>query len=141
MSVEFTDNTVKIMEALADDLSAFMHEVGGEIQSQARRNVRVDTGKTKGSYDYKVNESVMAGVAEVIVGSDAENAIWEEFGTGEFTLNGNGRKGGWTYQDDTGVWHHTRGKSPTQPLKKAFDKTAPKIKKQLANIVKQSVGG
>ena len=140
MSVEFTDNSVKIMEALAEGLSKFMYEIGGEIQSQVRRNVRVDTGKTKGSYDYKVNESMMAGVAEVIVGSDAENAIWEEFGTGEFALKGNGRKGGWTYQDETGVYHHTHGKSPTQPLKKAFDETAPKIKKQLANLIKQRLG-
>lgn len=141
MSVEFTDNTVKVIEKLADGLSAFMHEVGGEIQSQTRRNSRVDTGKTKGSYDYKVRESVLAGEAEVQVGSDSENAIWEEFGTGEFALHGDGRKGGWAYQDVTGVWHYTRGKKPNQPLSMAFQSTAPKIKKQLANIIKQNLGG
>ena len=141
MSIEFEDNTVKIMDALADNLSAFMHEIGGEIQAQARRIVRVDTGKTKGSYDYKVRESAMAGEVEVQIGSDMENAIWEEYGTGEYALHGDGRKGGWVYQDETGVFHHTYGKKPMQPLKKAFEKTEPKIQKQMVNIVKESIGG
>lgn len=141
MSVEFKDNTVKVIENLADGLSAFMYEVGGEIQSQTRRNSRVDTGKTKGSYDYKVRESALAGEAEVQVGSDSENAIWEEFGTGEYALHGDGRKGGWVYQDVTGVWHYTRGKTPKQPLTKAFQSVAPKIKKRLVNVIKQNLGG
>ena len=29
MSVEFKDNSVKIIEALGDGLLAFMHEIGG----------------------------------------------------------------------------------------------------------------
>lgn len=141
MSVEFKDNTVKVIENLADGLSAFMYEVGGEIQSQTRRNSRVDTGKTKGSYDYKVRESALAGEAEVQVGSDSENAIWEEFGTGEYALHGDGRKGGWVYEDETGVFHHTHGKTPKQPLTKAFQSVAPKIKKQLVNVIKQNLEG
>lgn len=139
MSVEFKDNSVKIIETLGDGLSAFMHEVGGEIRSQVVRNSRSDTGVTKGSYDYKVRESTHE--SEVQVGSDMENAIWEEFGTGEYALHGDGRKGGWVYQDEKGNFHHTYGKTPNQPLKKAFDKTAPKFKKQLGNVVKESIGG
>lgn len=139
MSVEFKDNSVKIIEALSDGLSAVMHEIGGEIQAQVVRNSRSDTGVTKGSYDYKVRES--AHESEVQVGSDMENAIWEEFGTGEYALHGDGRKGGWVYQNEKGDFYHTYGKTPNQPLKRAFDKTAPKIKKQLGNIVKESIGG
>ena len=52
-----------------------------------------------------------------------------------------GRKGGWVYQDETGVFHHTYGKKPMQPLKKAFERTEPKIQKQMVNIVKESIGG
>ena len=158
MSIEFEDNTVKIMDALADNLSAFMHEIGGEITEQARRIVRVDTGKTKGSYDYKVRESAMAGEAEVQIGSDMENAIWEECGTGEYALHGDGRKGGWYIPEEKltenakskmkkvigkngKVYYYTRGKKPVQPLKKAFEKTEPKIQKQMVNIAKESIGG
>ena len=56
MSVEFEDNTMKAIEALADGLSAAMYEAGAELQTQGRRNSRVDTGVTKGSYDYKENQ-------------------------------------------------------------------------------------
>lgn len=156
MSVEFKDNSVKIVEALGNGLLAFMHEVGGEIQSQTVKNSRSDRGNTKGSYGYRVRES--AHESEVQVGSDMENAIWEEFGTGEYALHGDGRKGGWYIPEEKlnekaksrmkkvigkngKVFYYTKGKTPNQPLKKAFDKTAPMVKKQLGNIVKESIGG
>lgn len=139
MSVEFTDNTAKIKAALSEGVIGFLHEAGGEIQTQTQRNSRVDTGQTKGSYKYMVDEG--KDESTVAVGSDLENAIWEEFGTGEYALHGDGRKGGWVYQDVTGVWHYTRGKTPKQPLTKAFQSVAPKIKKQLVNVIKQNLGG
>ncbi len=139
MSVEFTDNTAKIKAALSEGVIGFLHEAGGEIQAQTQRNSRVDTGQTKGSYKYMVDEG--KDESTVAVGSDLENAIWEEFGTGEYALHGDGRKGGWVYQDVTGVWHYTRGKTPKQPLTKAFQSVAPKIKKQLVNVIKQNLEG
>ena len=57
---------------------------------------------------------------EAHVGSPLENAIWEEFGTGEYALNDNGRKGGWHYKDEKGKWHHTFGKSPNRALHNSF---------------------
>ena len=96
MSVEFTDNTAKIKAALSEGVIGFLHEVGGEIQAQTQRNSRVDTGQTKGSYKYMVDEG--KDESTVAVGSDLENAIWEEFGTGEYALHGGGRKGGWVYK-------------------------------------------
>lgn len=135
MSVEFTDNTVKVIEALAGGLSAAMYEIGGAIQKQVQDNSRVDTGDTQGSYNYKVMESV--GKAEVQVGSDSENAIWEEFGTGEYALHGDGRKGGWSYVDEKGEGHHTHGKTPNQPLTKAFQTMEPKIEKRLKTVLKK----
>ena len=81
MSVEFTDNTAKIKAALSEGVIGFLHEAGGEIQAQTQRNSRVDTGQTKGSYKYMVDEG--KDESTVAVGSDLENAIWEEFGTGE----------------------------------------------------------
>ena len=75
-------------------------------------------------------------------GSDIENAIWEEFGTGEYALHGDGRKGGWVYKSKKdGKFYHTYGKTPRQPLTKAFQSVAPKIKKQLVNVIKQNLGG
>ena len=102
-------------------------------------NSRVDTGQTKGSYDYVVNEKNNS--TELQVGSNYENAIWEEFGTGEYALHGNGRNGGWTYQDRNGEWHKTKGKSANRPLFKTFTANREKLKRCAAQVVKESVGG
>lgn len=140
MSVEFIDNTAKIKAALSEGVIGFLHEAGDEIQAQTQRNSRVDTGQTKGSYKYMVDEG--KDESTVAVGSDLENAIWEEFGTGEYALHGDGRKGGWVYKSKKdGKFYHTYGKTPRQPLTKAFQSVAPKIKKQLVNVIKQNLGG
>lgn len=95
---------------------AWLHEACGELVSAVRNNQRVRTGRTRQSWRYVVDEAKLEGC----VASDAENAIWEEFGTGEYALNGNGRKGGWWYVDETGKRHFTRGKRPQRPLYKAY---------------------
>lgn len=95
---------------------AWLHEACGELVAAVRNNQRVRTGKTRQSWRYMVDEARLEGV----VASDAENAVWEEFGTGEYALNGNGRKGGWRYMDEKGQWHFTRGKRPIRPLYKAY---------------------
>ena len=62
--------------------------------------------------------------------------------TGEYALHGDGRKGGWVYKSKKdGKFYHTYGKTPRQPLTKAFQSVAPKIKKQLVNVIKQNLGG
>lgn len=150
MSVEFTDNTAKIKAALSEGVIGFLHEAGGEIQAQTQRNSRVDTERTKDSYKYVVDEG--KDESTVAVGSDLENAIWEEFGTGEYALHGDGRKGGWYIPEnkltehakgkmkkvviDGKVYYHTYGKKPNQPLTKAFQVMNPKILPQLKNILK-----
>ena len=95
---------------------AWLHEACGELVSAVRNNQRVRTGRTRQSWRYVVDEEKLEGC----VASDSENAVWEEFGTGEYALNGNGRKGGWWYVDDKGQPHFTRGKRPQRPLYKAY---------------------
>lgn len=57
----------------------------------------------------------------VAIGSDYENAIWEEFGTGIYAVNGDGRKDvPWTYYDEQGEKHVTFGKHPKRMLWNAF---------------------
>lgn len=140
MAVNFIDNSAKFKAAMTDGVRAFLEEAGGEIQSQTQRNSRVDTGQTKGSYKYVVDEGSTE--SSVVIGSDLENAIYEEYGTGEYALHGDGRKGGWVYKSDKdGKFYHTLGKTPRQPLTKAFRTNAPKIKRQFGNVIKQNLGG
>ena len=56
MGIEFTDNSAQVKAVLSDGVKAFLYESGGELQSQTMRNSRVDTGQTRGSYQYKVSE-------------------------------------------------------------------------------------
>ena len=117
MSVKFTNNSAAVKAALDDAVIAYLHEAGGELEAQVKRNTKVGSGQLKNSWKYTVDES--KGVTTI--GSPLENAIWEEFGTGEYALNGDGRKGGWSYKDEKGKWHHTYGKAPKRAFKKAFD--------------------
>ena len=116
MAVEFEDNRMQVKEAIRDAAIGFLHEAAGEMVSQTARNTKVKTGQTKRSWSYVVNEESL----EAVIGSPLENAIWEEFGTGEYALNNNGRKGGWVYRDERGKFHFTRGKEPRRPFFKAF---------------------
>lgn len=116
MSVQFTDNSAAVKAALDDAVKAYLYEAGGELEAQVKRNSRVGTGQLKNSWTYKVDESK----GECVIGSPLENAIWEEFGTGEYALHGDGRKGGWYYRDDKGKWHHTYGKTPHRAFQRAF---------------------
>lgn len=96
---------------------AWLEEASGEIESQTKRNTRVDTGQTKSSWEHIVDEDKL----KAQVGSRYQNAIWEEFGTGIYALNGNGRKDvPWVYQDENGKWHKTKGKKPSRAFHHAY---------------------
>lgn len=131
--VIFEDYTIKVQNAIDDKINAALEECAGELESQVKRNSRVDTSKTKNSFQHKVIDSEHV----AYIGSNYENAIWEEFGTGEFALQGNGRKGGWVYKDAKGNWHKTTGKKPSRAFWKAFTS----LKNKLINHIQNSLKG
>lgn len=129
-SVKFEDFSVKVKNAIGEKAMQFLEEAASEVESAARRNSRVDTGQLKGSWAHTVDESAQ----EATVGSPLENAIWEEFGTGEYALEGNGRKGGWFYEDDEGNGHFTHGKKPNRTLYRAFEDKNPVIQRRAKEL-------
>ena len=133
MAVEFHDYTIKVKDVMDDRINAVLEECAGELESQVKRNSRVDTGKTKNSFRHKVDDETHI----AYIGSDAENAIWEEFGTGEHALEGNGRKGGWAYKDAKGDWHFTHGKKPSRAFWKAYTS----MKKKIINRIQEFMKG
>lgn len=132
MAVKFDDFTIQVKNAMDDKINAVLEECAGEMESAVKRNTRVDTGRTKNSFRHHVDDSKH----EATIGSSEENAIWEEFGTGEYAINGNGRKGGWFYVDERGKGHYTRGKSPSRAFWNAYMALKSKITKHIQNSMK-----
>ncbi len=130
--VIFEDFSINVMDAIDNKVNAVLEECAGELESQVKRNSRVDTGKTKNSFRHHVDDEKHIAT----IGSSDENAIWEEFGTGEYALQGNGRKGGWAYKDAKGDWHYTTGKKPSRAFFKAFTSLKNKIITKIQNSLK-----
>ena len=135
--IKFIDHTEEIQSIIAECVYAALEEASGELESQVKRNTVVDTGQTKNSWTHRVTGSMMAGEYQAQVGSPMGNAIWEEFGTGDYALNGNGRKGGWFYEDEEGIGHFTHGKQPRRPFYKAY--TAKK--NAMINMIRRKIQG
>lgn len=134
-TVTFEDNTVKVKGAMQTAIGKALLEVSTELVGQTARNTKVKTGKTKGSWKAKVKE-VENGESVAIIGSDYDNAIWEEFGTGDYALNGDGRKGGWAYEDPaTGETIWTHGKRPRRPFWNAYTLLKDKLIKHIQDVI------
>ena len=116
MSVEFTDNSEKIKIILEQASVAGREAAAAEVESQAIQNTPVDTGQLKGAWGHVVDEKKIIAT----IGNTLENAIFTEYGTGEYALDNNGRKTPWRYQDAKGNWYTTTGKKPIRMLFNAF---------------------
>lgn len=137
MPVEFHDYSVEVKKALQERAIEYLETAGLVMQRQAANNTRVGFGQTAGKWDYAVDDDKQV----CTVGNPLENAIWEEFGTGEFALEGKGRKGAWyvpvdgytgkkrptyngrvvvVYGKDGKKYYKTNGKKPTRALHNAF---------------------
>ena len=117
MSVVFKDFTKIVLDNIHTTGEQFLEEVGGEVEAQTKQNTKVDTGKTKNSWEHRVDTDKM----EVQIGSRYKNALWEEFGTGIYALNGDGRKTKWVYRTPDGKFHTTVGKKPRRALYNAYN--------------------
>lgn len=159
-NVEFQDFSVQVKGAMHDAVIAALHTVASELMSQAIRNTatgKINNGsRTKGAWKYVVDESKL----EATVGNTEENAIWEEFGTGEYALEGKGRRGGWYIpigdgegmisQQVVDAYHmtvisgkdkkkfaYTTGKKPKRMLHNAFVENKAKLIRLAEDIIKE----
>lgn len=130
--VVFEDFTIEVLNVMDDRINVTLEECAGELESQVKRNSRVKSGKTKNSFRHKVVDAEH----KAYIGSDDENAIWEELGTGEYALKGDGRKGGWAYKDAKGDWYFTHGKKPSRAFWNAYVSLKNKIINRLQNALK-----
>ena len=107
--VEFQDFSIKCKDAIEDAAIQFLEEAASELESQAARNSAFSKD-LHGTWKHVVNESKM----EATVGNPMELAIWMELGTGEYALEGKGRKGYWVYvKGNSSVKEQNPGKART----------------------------
>lgn len=158
--VEFTDNSVQVKAELNQAIIAFLHEASAEIKTQAERFTPSSSSQLRRSWDKKVD----AGKLQAIVGNTLEYAIYQELGTGEYALEGKGRKGYWVYVKDSSTGdmsrstksytlaqakrimamlreegleaYYTKGTRPKRMLYKAFQMWKPKIEARAKQIFK-----
>lgn len=158
--VVFTDNSVEIKAELNKALVAFLREASAEIKTQAERGTPVGSSQLRRSWDTVIDE----GQLKATIGNTLEYAIYQEFGTGEYALEGKGRKGYWVYVKDgsTGKMakqskqytlaeakrimaylrskgleaYYTNGTRPKRMLYKAFTLWKPKIESRARQIFK-----
>ena len=118
MSVVFKDYSKIVINKFNENAVQWLEEASGELEAQTKRNTKVDTGKTKGSWEHVVHEHKL----EAEVGSRYKNALWEEFGTGIYAINGDGRKDvPWVYKNpNDGKFYATVGKKPRRALFNAY---------------------
>ena len=150
MAVHFEDNRLKVKNALNDKAVKFLFEAKESLVTQTVRNTPVGSGELKRSFsnDSYVDETNLV----AYIGSSLEHSIWVEMGTGEYAVNGDGRKGGWWIPVGSGKgqiklstakkygWNKVRkdkqgnpkfvftyGMKPKRPLYKAFQTKKTKI--------------
>ena len=163
-SVRIESNAIEVVGKVADEVNAWLEEAAGEIESQAKRNTpvgKVDGGGTKRDWDHKVDDDAH----KAVIGNPQETAIWLEFGTGDYALEGKGRKGGWWIKVGNGTneispsdaaaygWKKVRkdkdgnltyvfttGMKPKRILHNAVESSKSKIQKRLISRLKE-IGG
>lgn len=145
MAVEFKDFSIHVKAGLNDITKGWLHTWSNEIASKARDTVQMDGEQgiqLRKSYRADVDDG--AGVAQI--GTPLESGYWEEYGTGEYAVHGDGRKGWWVYKDgyqgkggkvlteteakaiaaEDSSLHASNGREPGYTLEKAFTVTKPK---------------
>lgn len=128
---KFEDHSAEVKAALQRAAEQALTKAAMLIESSAKTKAPVDTGHLRDNIDHKVVNK--GGKITGQVGSPDKYAIYVEYGTGEKAENGSGRKGGWSYQDAEGKWHHTRGSKAQKFLRPAFRENKAKVKEILGS--------
>lgn len=135
--VEFENNILAVKAALDRTAERFLKEAGQVLEAQAVQNTVVDSTHTRESWGHCVNTSENS----VTIGNTEQNAVWEEYGTGDYAFEGDGRKTAWyvpaelctgkkkpsfngkviiVYGKNGKAYYKTNGKKPRRMLHNAY---------------------
>lgn len=116
MEIEVVDHSGEIGKELRATLLRALERCGSQAEGYAKDLAPYDTNRLKNSITHQVNDDEMS----VIIGTDVEDGVYQELGTGIYAEGGGGRPTPWVYQDEKGNWHYTRGNKAHPFLKLAL---------------------
>lgn len=111
VEIEGLDRLVAKLNSISNNMEDKMFDAALFIEDIAREKAPKRTGQLKGSLESNVERQGSTIVATV--SSPEFYAPYQEYGTGLFAVNGDGRKTPWVYEDElTGERIFTRGNRP-----------------------------
>jgi hypothetical protein len=124
---EVLNNLGNFIADLPTKLAEKMEQATLYIEAESKKDAPVgDTGMLRASIGHYVE--VNGAKAEGFVGSGLAYSPFVHNGSGEFAIDGNGRKGGWCYKDLKGQWHFTMGQKPQPFIQDNIDENVNKLK-------------
>lgn len=121
VKVEGLDDVLEAISNMGDEqeLKLAMGKACAFVEGEAKKNAPKGNGELRRSIESRVENDGRDIVG--VVSTPLEYAPYVEFGTGLFAEDGNGRKDvPWSYQDEKGDWHSTRGQHPHPFLRPAL---------------------
>ena len=127
---KFTDNSKKVKGQMDEAMFRALESAALIVEASAKALAPVgDSGELRDKIDHNIKE--VNGMKVAQVGSPLQYAVYVEYGTGEHSKNGAGRKGGWVYKAPDGKFYFTRGMKAQPFLLPAFRRN----KKNIENII------
>jgi len=158
--IRVESNLREVTQEIREALLAFLEEAGGEVETQAAMYSPVAESQLKGNWGHHVDADEM----KVTIGNTTQHSIYMELGTGEYALEGKGRKGGWyipigsgagcvdmatvekynwpiRYGKDGQMFAFTKGARPRRMLYNAMQDMAGAVQSRANEIIGGRLGG
>ena len=134
MSIEF-DGLNEVLDSIdniadIDKLNNALTKACLVVEAAAKQKAPKGNGELRRSITSKVED------AEGVVFTPLEYAPYVEYGTGLFAENGGRQAVPWSYKDDEGKWHSTKGMRPHPYMRPALEENRDKI----LRIIKEGLG-
>lgn len=97
--IRFEDFSEQVSNEIKNIALNWLEEASSELESQTV--MRSGTGQYYREIASKWQHNVDRNKYTAYVGNPLQNALWTEFGTGEYALNDDGRKGYWVFVKDS----------------------------------------
>lgn len=129
-TIKISDYSPEVLAALQKQVEAALEAVGNQAVGYSQDIITENIPRHAGSWYVpqmgaglrgSISHKVAMDESAVYVGTDNEHAIYNEYGTGIYD-DGGGRQSPWSYKDERGNWHRTRGMRPIHFLRDAIAK-------------------